>query len=103
MTKTQTTILILSLLARAISASCIWHHPDSLVAMPTEDSLSYFEEYSAYSVVHSTDTTTTSMIWGITENDTLHTGVLTDGIYSHRAGILHSRLQHDFSQWYVYA
>jgi len=103
MTKIHFTSFILCILTQSIFASCIWHHPDSLIAMPIEDSLSYFEEYSAYSVVRSTDTTTTSMIWGITENDTLHTGVLTDGIYSHRAGILHSRLQHDFSQWYVYA
>ena len=91
MAKIQLTSLILVFLTQTLTAQTIWHHPDSLVAMQTEDSISYMEEYSVYTVVRSTDTATTSMIWGITENDTLHTGVLTKGIYSYRAGILHSR------------
>lgn len=102
MTKIQT-ITILVLLAQSLSATSIWYHPDSLVAMQTEDSISYMEEYSVYTVVRSTDTATTSMIWGITENDTLHTGVLTKGIYSYRAGILHSCYQRNFARWCVYA
>lgn len=103
MTKIQTTTLIFVFITEILSAQTIWHHPDSLVPMQTADSISYMEEYSVYTVVRSTDTATTSMIWGITENDTLHTGVLTKGIYSYRAGILHSRYQRDFSRWCVYA
>lgn len=103
MAKIQLTSLILVFLTQTLTAQTIWHHPDSLVAMQTEDSISYMEEYSVYTVVRSTDTATTSMIWSITENDTLHTGVLTKGIYSYRAGILHSRYQRDFSRWCVYA
>lgn len=81
----------------------IWYHPDSLVAMPIEDSISYMEEYSVYTVVRSTDTATNSLIWGISENNILHSGVLTKGSYSKNVGVLHPRSPRDFSRWCVYA
>lgn len=99
----QLITLILVFLTQFLSAQTIWYHPDSVIVMPVEDSISYMEEYSVFTVVRSTDTTTTSMLWGITENDTLHHAVHTKGIYSHKAGIIQSRIQRDFSRWCVYA
>ena len=90
----------------SVSASTLpdfWHHPDSMITMPLEDSVSWTDEYTIFSVVRSIYKNSTECLWCITEDDTVISAVLTDGVYLHSAGILHSRTPRDFSQWCIYA
>lgn len=101
MTKIHFTSLILFILTQSISASCIWHHPDSLVVLPQEDSVAYMEDYTCYSVLRSADTVS-APLWSFVANDTIRYGVLTDGVIV-SGTYIPSRHPRDFSQWSVYA
>ena len=80
----------------------IWHRPDSLIAMPREDSISWTDEYTIFTVVRSMYADSTECLWSFTENDTIIYAVLTQGVYI-PAGILLSGSPRDFSRWCVYA
>lgn len=90
------------IISASLSATPIWHRPDSLIARPQSDSVAYMEDYTTFSVLRSTDTVPSSL-WDFVANDTLRSGVMTDGIYSAAAGHIRSRHPRDFSRWSVYA
>lgn len=82
----------------------VWHRPDSLIIMPTEDSIAWTEEYTAFAVVRSLNADSTAeCLWSFAESDTLSCAVLTKGVYSASAGVLETHNPHDFSKWRVYA
>ena len=79
----------------------IWHRPDSLISMPMEDSISWTDEYTVFSVFRTCNAYSTECLWSIAENDTVIHAVLTDGMYV-PSQILLSRSARDFSKWCVY-
>lgn len=81
----------------------IWHRSDSLMLMPQEDSISWTDEYTVFSVVRSLNDSVAECLWSFAENDTISAAVLTKGIYTPTTGKLLSRNPHDFSRWCVYA
>lgn len=80
----------------------IWHRPDSLLALPKEDSIVYSPEYTIFVVVRSIHRDSAECLWSFTENDTVSTAVLTRGIYLPTTGILLSNNPQDFSHWCIY-
>ena len=92
------------LLSNSLSARPeVWHRPDSLVVFPQEDSISWTDEYTVFSVVRSLNDSAPECLWSFAENDTVSAAVLTKGIYSTATGTLVSRNARDFSKWCVYA
>lgn len=81
----------------------VWYRPDSLVSLSQEDSVSWTDEYTVFSVVRSLDDSTAQCLWSFAEDDTVSTAILTRGIYTSNIGTLHFRNPHDFSKWSVYA
>lgn len=81
----------------------VWYRPDSLVSLSQEDSVSWTDEYTVFSVVRSLDDSTPQCLWSFAEDDTVSTAILTRGIYTSNIGTLHFRNPHDFSKWSVYA
>ena len=82
----------------------VWHRPDSLITMPLEDSVSWSDEYTVFSVVRSLHADSTNeCLWSFAEEDTITYAVLTKGIYSSTTGELLSHNLRDFSGWCVYA
>ncbi len=81
----------------------IWYCADSLLSMPKQDSISWSDQYTIYAVVRSENSDTTQCLWSFAENDTITSAVLTNGVYSTTAGILHSSMPRDFSHWCIYS
>ena len=81
----------------------IWHRPDSLISLEQDDTVSWSDEYTVFSVVRSLSDSTAECLWSFAENDTVSAAVLTQGVYTSTAGTLVSHHPHDFSRWCVYA
>lgn len=81
----------------------IWYRPDSLVILQQEDSISWSDEYTVFTVVRSLSDSTAECLWSFAENDTVSAAVLTKGVYTSATGTLLSHHPHDFSKWCVYA
>ena len=81
----------------------IWHRPDSLISLEQDDTVSWSDEYTVFSVVRSLSDSTAECLWSFAENDTVSAAVLTQGVYTSTAGTLVSHHPHDFSKWCVYA
>lgn len=81
----------------------IWYCPDSLVSLQQEDSISWTDEYTIFTVVRSLNDSVAECLWSFAENDTVSAAVLTKGVYTPATGKLLSRNPHDFSRWCVYA
>ena len=81
----------------------VWHRPDSLIAMPQEDSISWTDEYTVFTVARSLNDSTAESLWSFAEDDTISTAVLTKGVYMASVGTMLSRNPRDFSKWCVYA
>lgn len=88
--------------ARAEVVPEVWHRFDSPILLPVEDSVSWTDEYTVFSVVRDVCTDSSQCLWGFSQNDTLTLAVLTDGIYTPSAGILLSHSPRDFSRWCIY-
>ena len=95
-------LIVCLLVVCCTSAQDIWHRPDSLLTFPLTDSIPATDKYSVYVVLRSLDPDTSQLLWGITENDTLRTGILTDGLFTEGAGIIRSDSPRDFSHWSIY-
>ena len=59
----------------------IWYRPDSLLNMPQEDSVSWTDEYTVFTVIRSTNNES-ECLWSFKGNDTVSVAVLTNGFYS---------------------
>lgn len=82
----------------------IWHKPDSLIALPIEDSISWTDEYIVFSVVRSLHADSTNeCLWSFAEDDTVSYAVMTKGIYSLSTGVLLSHNPRNFSRWSIYS
>lgn len=81
----------------------VWHRTDSLVLLPSEDTISWTDEYAVFSVLRNLHEDSVQCLWGFAENDTISTAVLTDGLYTSSGGILLATMPRDYSQWSVYA
>lgn len=82
----------------------IWYKPDSLVDMPIEDSISWTDEYTIFSVVRSLHADSTNeCLWSFAEDDTVSYAVMTKGIYSLSTGVLLSHNPRNFSRWSIYS
>ena len=81
----------------------VWHRPDSLIVMPQEDSISWTDEYTVFTVARSLNDSTAECLWSFAENDTVSAAVLTKGVYMSSVGTMLSRNPRDFSKWCVYA
>lgn len=82
----------------------IWYKPDSLIALPIEDSISWTDEYTVFSVVRSLNADSTNeCLWSFAEDDTVSYAVLTKGIYASQAGVLLAHNPRNFSRWCIYA
>lgn len=81
----------------------IWHHPDSLIVLPQEDSIAWTDEYTVFAVTRSAYKDSTECLWSFAEDDTVSMAVLTNGMYLSGSGILKTQLTRDFSRWSVYA
>lgn len=81
----------------------IWYRADSFLSMPKQDSISWSDQYTIYTVVRSENPDTTQCLWSFAENDTITSAVLTDGVYSTTAGVLRSSMPRDFSHWCIYS
>ena len=66
----------------------VWHRTDSLVLLPSEDTISWTDEYAVFSVLRNLHEDSVQCLWGFAENDTISTAVLTDGLYTSSGGIL---------------
>lgn len=83
------------------SAQVVWHHPDSLISLPHADSISTSEEYTVLTVVKSLCPDTFQLLWGITADDTLHYGVLTNARYGRQSGVYELFRKRDYSRWSI--
>ena len=82
----------------------IWYKPDSLITKPQEDSISWTDEYTVFSVVRSlNEDSTNECLWSFSEDDTVSYAVLTKGIYASQAGVLLAYNPRNFSRWCIYA
>lgn len=82
----------------------VWYKPDSLIALPQEDSISWTDEYTVFSVVRSlNEDSTNECLWSFSEDDTVSYAVLTKGIYASQAGVLLAYNPRNFSRWCIYA
>ena len=81
----------------------IWYREDSLLSMPKQDSISWSDQYTIYTVVRSENPDSTQCLWSFAENDTITSAKLTDGVYSTTAGVLRSSMPRDFSHWCIYS
>lgn len=84
-----------------VSAQQIWHKPDSLLALPSIDSISPTSEFTIVSVVKSLALDTTQLLWGIHSNDTLRTAFLTGAHFRSRGGVFRLQTDRDYSNWCV--
>ena len=66
---------------QAKTAPEIWYRPDSLLNMPQEDSVSWTDEYTVFTVMRSTNNES-ECLWSFKGNDTVSVAVLTNGFYS---------------------
>lgn len=87
----------------AVEAPIIWHCSDSLITIPTEDTISWADDYTVFAVLRSLHKDSSDCLWSIMEDDTVVSAVLTDGVYLRSTGILHSHSSRDFSKWCIYA
>ena len=81
----------------------VWLRADTLISIPSEDSISRTDDYTVFSVVRSLYKDSTECLWSLVEDDTVISAVLTDGVFLRSTGILHSRTSNDFSKWCIYA
>ncbi len=81
----------------------IWYCGDSLIELSKQDSISWCDQYTVFSVVRIENADSTQCLWSFAENDTITAAVLTDGFYSSTAGVLHSSMPRDFFKWCIYA
>jgi len=80
----------------------IWLQSDSSLHIEQTDSIVASESYTTLSVLHVPDCDTLQLLWGITENDTLLYGALSNGLYTRSAGSMKNTHLLDFSGWNIY-
>ena len=69
----------------------VWLRADTLISIPSEDSISRTDDYTVFSVVRSLYKDSTECLWSLVEDDTVISAVLTDGVFLRSTGILHSK------------
>ena len=94
--------LFLMSIACLAQAQTVWHKPEVLWDKAMEDSIPTTEEYTVMTVFRCLEPNSLQLIWGITEQDTLRRGILTNGLFTSAFGIASCSTKRDFSRWSIY-